>query len=872
MNYHYQQARYSGNDDEQQLAKLILLLRLPHSSPSAANDANDSNIVDDGPAAAALDAAAAATTTTTTALRSALERDDFELLRFMERLVWQYENDNKAAAAVEAAVEGSGISNANYAFLRLAVRIAYLRYAFPSSSRLIGSSNFHDDDGDNKAQANVDKEELNNVESDGRGVWECELRLLNSLLRVFHGRRNIIDDTLAIEASWAVEGLLVKLSSLSSNFIHSPSTKVPWNKAIRTLLQYRREEQWRGESGGADEEEQISSSSSSNVEDKSAVHPSPSQQMKDEQTMIQTIHSILDRYGSSLTDGTPDWELQFDASLLACLNSFLNWCENYVEQGHKVQKLTQDILLGLIHRSQERHPLSLAIYVLVNKYLRLCQNDGNDDDRCSDDPPPQRSLNCFQHSFVREDTYQNESLRDETKVEFAVAMRSFLFYGLIVLCNTERKSFLKTFITNVSSHHTSAMIIRRGEVFSLLLNMWRCFGVDWLFISQSKVADFWWFPSGESETEDTRSFGPTWPLCMLIRLAAGEFRLGLGRYLSEIEDGGVQNLDEKDRECLVVDIVVCSQVVSQTRHLVTSLVDDEDGVAFVTPWSPDAVLHIRTSLEDALNSSMQYITIFSGDCNSTKYHPLAEDDVVSPLDVEIWHACCLITGSIADELDVDQLLVLSSAESIVSNHCSLGGESNVPPIVLALRSGIEFSNSLAERRCLRNLNCQESLELEPLVYLLPSMMSLVSRLAFGDDDEVASNMAESLQLAKKAFNADDWLMLTISKFLRRLSDQWSEYCQRRVNIRSIDSLVVRRTNSVVSVVDMCLVIISSLGYITTSTRKVNYAALSKRVGINVVFDRWKHNLKAIGEWPSEELRCSSAETLDKVSLLLNCCQ
>ncbi len=860
----------AGHYDERQLANLILLLRLPHSSSSAAND---TSIGDDGPAAVAVDAAVAAATAT--ALRTALEQDDFELLRFMERLVRQYENDNKASAAVEAAVAGSETSNANYAFLRLAVRIAYLRYAFPSSSRLIGSSNRHDDDGDNKAQANTGIGELKKiVESDGRGVWECELRLLNSLLRVFQGRRNIIDDALAIEASWVVEGLLVKLSSLSSNFIHPPSTKVPWNKAIRTLLQYRREKEWQGERSGADEEEQISSSSP-NDEDKAAVHPSPSQQMKDTQTMIQTIHSILDRYGSSLTDSTPDWELQFDASLVASLNSFLDRCKHYVEKGHKVQKLTQDILLGLIHWSQERHPLSLAVYILVNKYLRLCQNDDDNDD---DPTLSQRSLTRIQHFFVREDTYHNESLKDETEVEFAVVMRSFLFYGLIVLCNTElpHKSFLKTLITNVSSDHISAMTLRRGDVFSLLLNMWRCFGVDWLFISQPKVEDaespFWWFPSGESKTEDTRSFGPTWPLCMLIRLAAGEFRLGLGRYLSEREDGGVQNLDEKDRECLVVDILVCSQVVSQTKHLVTSLVDDEDGVAIVTPWSPDAVLHICISLEDALNSSMQYLTIFSGDCNSTKFHPLAEDRVVSHLDVDLWHACCLITGSIADDLDVDQILMLSSAESIVSNLCSLGGESNVPPIVLALRGGIQFSNSLAERQCLTNLNCQESLELEPLVYLLPSTMSLVSHLAFGDDDEVASNMAEALQLAKKAFNADDWLMLTISKFLRRLSDQWSEYCQGRVNIRSIDSLVVRRTNSVVSVVDMCLVVISSLGYIATSTRKVNYAALSKRVGLNIVLDQWKDNLKAIGEWPSEELRFSAAETLEKVSLLLNFCQ
>jgi hypothetical protein len=473
-------------------------------------------------------------------------------------------------------------------------------------------------------------------------------------------------------------------------------------------------------------------------------------------------------------------------------------------------------------------------------------------------------------------------LIDGTDEEFAIAMRSFLFYGLIVLCNSDLagESFLKTFRTNVSRDEKSATIVRRGEVFSFLLDLWELFGVDWLFVSQSTMGDdeespFWWYQSGESKIDEKQSIGPTWPFCMLFRLAVGEYRLGLGQYMSEVEDGRIQNLDEKDCEDLVLVIILCSRVVAEAVALMTSMVDDENHGAIRSPWSPDAILHIRTSLEDALNSSMQYLTLFPGDLNSSKYHTLVMDDDAFPMDskdnVEIWYACCLITGSIANDLELDQILTMSSAESIGSNN-SLVVDRGVPSFILALRGGIQFCTSLAERQCLSDLHCRETLEFEPLIHLLPSTTSLVSHLAFGDDDEVTSTLAEVLKRGKQAVSEDDWLMFAISKFLRRFSDQWRGFWQGREVLTSIDSFLTRRANSVISVVDMCVVIISSVGFMATSTRKIKYATLAKRVDLITILNLWKRNLVDICEWPNEVLKCSSAETLDKVSQLLDICK
>jgi hypothetical protein len=261
--------------------------------------------------------------------------------------------------------------------------------------------------------------------------------------------------------------------------------------------------------------------------------------------------------------------------------------------------------------------------------------------------------------------------------------------------------------------------------------------------------------------------------------------------------------------------------------------------------------------------------------NTSKYHPLPVDDGACPLgnrdSVEIWFACCLVTGSIADDLDVDQLLVMSSAENIGS-HQTHDDDSNMPSFILALRGGIQFSNSLAERQFLSGASCQESLEIETLVYLLPSTVSLVQHVAFNDDDEVSSNMAAALEHAKQAFCEDDWLMITISMFLRRLSHQWSVFCRVRENtIPSLDSLVNQRTFSVVGIVDMCIVLVSSLGYIASSTMKTNYSTLSKRVGLNNALDQWKKNLECIVEWSREDLKCNATETLEKVAELLSFC-
>ena len=879
------QPRHSGHDDDQQLANLILLLRLPNASSSKATD-DDVYDYDDGTgsatataAAAAAEADAEAEADAAAALRTALEQDNCQLLRFMDRLLRHYETGNKAEAESTVEVEESDVSNANYAYLRLVVRIAFLSYVSTSSessaSTPIAEGSTSNNDGHERA-GTISKTKLTNY-SEKSCVWKCECRLLVSLLAALSGRPTPTpssitgDDILALEISCAVEGLLVKLSVSTSLIVINGL----WNKALDILLKYRRS--CRKERGGVVNLEQHTSSTSLVAED--------NHQMTDTQTMIQTIHSILDRseYGISVSSNY-DYDMQYDASILSCLTSFLAWCEDGEKQGRHMPKFTQDVLFELILWSQENQHFSWAIHVLINKYLRLCieRKDAADDDPMSSQ---QGALTRFRNVFVLAQTSDKASplLIDGKEEEFAIAMRSFLFYGLIVLCNSDLpgESFLKTFRTNVSIDEKSSTILRRGEVLSLILDLWNLFGVDWMFVPQSKMggadveSPFWWVRSGESKIDDRQSIGPTWPFCMLFRLAVGEYRLGLGRYLSIVEDGGIQNLDEKDCEDLVLDIMLCSRVVTETVALMTSMVDDENDGAIRSPWSPDAILHVRTSLEDALNSSMQYLTLFPGNLNSTEYRPLAMDDVSFPMDSkdydEIWYACCFITGSIANDLELDQLLTISSdAESIGSNH-SLVDDRDIPSFLLALRGGIQFCTSLAERQCLSDLHCHETLEFEPLIHLLPSTASLVSHLAFDDDDEGASNLVEVLKRTKEAVSEDGWLVFAISTFLRRLSDQWRGFWQGREVLTSNDSFITRRTNTVLSIVDMCVVIVSSVVFMVTSARKINYVTLVKGADLSIILNLWKRNLVDICEWPNEVLRCSSAETLDKVSQLLDIC-
>ena len=165
-------------DDAQQLASLVLLLRLPLSNHGASSTGESKSV--DNHASRALRIADGGSS----GLRDALERNDCELLCFVVRVIRQY---------TKSSSPGGASLSAAYAHLRLAVRIAFLRYAsFDECER-------HD-----VANGNID--------SQRQCVWEYERYLLDSLLEALRIRSTDEMEEVDVESGWVVQRLLAKLS------------------------------------------------------------------------------------------------------------------------------------------------------------------------------------------------------------------------------------------------------------------------------------------------------------------------------------------------------------------------------------------------------------------------------------------------------------------------------------------------------------------------------------------------------------------------------------------------------------------------------------------------------------------------------------
>ena len=109
-------------NDERLLASLVLLLRLPSLTGDDFNTSIDRSAQD------------VSWTLPSDELQNALERDDGRLLCFMGRLINSYaSNTSTTASNSSSELDVTGDSyDVKYSCLRLAVRIAFLRYAAPT--------------------------------------------------------------------------------------------------------------------------------------------------------------------------------------------------------------------------------------------------------------------------------------------------------------------------------------------------------------------------------------------------------------------------------------------------------------------------------------------------------------------------------------------------------------------------------------------------------------------------------------------------------------------------------------------------------------------------------------------------------------------
>ena len=337
-------------------------------------------------------------------------------------------------------------------------------------------------------------------------------------------------------------------------------------------------------------------------------------------------------------------------------------------------KLTHNAVFELIRWSQQQRQqnpeLSMDVYATVLRYLHLSAQgfEGGTMRRLhshctatTTTATPRRLRNGGGTATIVDEDGSPVDSDDDGGGEFAAAVRSLVFHGLLILTPSP----------SVVSTGRSEMSTMRGDVYSLAAGLWQLCGIDWLFVPESSAAaiaasGWWWFPSGREIGDERRSLGPMWPLCTLVRMAAGEYRIGLGRLITLFEDGCDSAASSSSGgcggaslSCLVSEVNSCARIITEAVRLMSGIADDDDDDAGATSpsvaWSPDAILHIRISVEDALNSSVQYSNAMlpEYDVHSLGQRP-ATDNLTRERD-EVGRICCLVMGTIAAAIETGDI-------------------------------------------------------------------------------------------------------------------------------------------------------------------------------------------------------------------------
>jgi hypothetical protein len=587
-------------------------------------------------------------------------------------------------------------------------------------------------------------------------VFEWEKCLLKSLLDVMavKTKKNYgVIHNVDVEMAWSIVGMLVLWSSRTT----IPKQKSIFDKVIANL--------WI-ESMNALMQCQMSCASNEHADSRTNKSAGPSIDTSTtdnhESLMVQTINSLLDGCSDENATSTKDnhWEHDFSSAVASSFRSYL------VTTGNP--KVTKSILLRMIQWSQQKDSIATDVYCLVLQYLNLCLHRAlGETKQATYVTYPNNRFNTYFFNDDDDTTDAEESFN---------TIKSFLFYGLIVLCNDPG--------IGTSDESTPNLNINRAEIYCTFLGLWQLLGPEWFYgnsttplsnlgRSTSNTSDWWQRSDFANKSNDNNRLGQTWQLCTLVRLAAGEFRLSMGRWMACIEDGCTSE------SSTMPQIVSCAQIVIQALQLMTSLADEEDEDVINqtnengVDWTPDAILHTRHSLQDALNAAIQYFN--ENDCLFNDKECDTSNDRLQSEWEEIGKTCCLIIGLIAPELELDQLL-----------HNYKEEKSSSSSFVGALSACILFcgSDATTTKAC----NSQKFGHDELLSCLLPCIASVIDN-ATTDDDDGGTNTKESAQQVLVSLCNDGNLVQIISEYLNRLHRQFLvEVPDQQVSILSIARL------------------------------------------------------------------------------------
>ena len=157
-------------------------------------------------------------------------------------------------------------------------------------------------------------------------------------------------------------------------------------------------------------------------------------------------------------------------------------------------------------------------------------------------------------------------------------------------------AILKLLLSSLSRPDNQLAI--RRQIYAAIAALSDAFGLRWM--ANVTMA---------GETLTNSDLGAATGCCTLIRLAAGELRIALGWILS-VDGDNNETKGDPQMSMVYMDIVKhCLSICRAALRLMVDLseaLEDEDA-PLPTDFGPFAILHVRHSILDALDSSIQYL-------------------------------------------------------------------------------------------------------------------------------------------------------------------------------------------------------------------------------------------------------------------------
>jgi hypothetical protein len=175
-------------------------------------------------------------------------------------------------------------------------------------------------------------------------------------------------------------------------------------------------------------------------------------------------------------------------------------------------------------------------------------------------------------------------------------------------------------------------------------------------------------PAGFKMGSSSKGLGAASQLCALVRLASGEWRIQLGYRLTKQEEAGTSlhassQSTDKDRAGIIqATSQILAVLVIFLGELADALEDRQMRPNKQHSISPDALLHLRDSLEDTLQATSNYL------CHLSKLSPIPRLDAEDVVCVQLL-GMLLSNFDVFDaqaKIDTDEILV---AVGFAMSHC-----------------------------------------------------------------------------------------------------------------------------------------------------------------------------------------------------------